>query len=322
MLIKNFLVLLIILNIPLFGCHSTQEDLSKKIVLKSDSVVMSSEEFAKKLAEKLSKYDAITAKDPAQIQRAKKDVEKEFIIQSIVKGYSDKQKVKIQKEEIDAEINKMRASFPDDYSFRQELSKQGISFYQLQNDMEYHVLEKKVLKHLTSKITLPKDEEINKYFEKNKSKYSFKEKIFLRQIVLANESDADKIQAALKEKKSFEKLAKIFSVAPEGKDKNGLVGWVEKGTLEIFDKAFELPMGIPSKTFESPYGFHIFLVEKKLPAGHQTINEVKSSILQHLLEMKEQEYFSAWLSDEVKKLHVFKDNKLIQAMSVETREKE
>lgn len=304
------------------GCHSNTEDISKQIILKSPVSTMTSEEFAKKLAEKLSKYDSILAKDPAQIDRSKKEVEKDFIIQAVVKGFAQNEKITVSKEEVDQEINKMRSSFPDDYAFRQELSKQGVSYYQLQTDMNYHTLEKKVFKFLSSKIAKPTDEEIQKYYDSNKSKYQFKERIFLRQIVLSNESDADKIQNAIKEKKSFEKLAKNFSIAPEGKDKGGLVGWVEKGTLEIFDKAFELAVNIPSKTFESPYGFHIFLVEKKSPAGYQSLAEVKEKITRQLAEKKEQTLFSEWLDREVKQLHIFKDSKLIQVMSVETREKE
>jgi parvulin-like peptidyl-prolyl isomerase len=91
--------------------------------------------------------------------------------------------------------------------------------------------------------------------------------------------------------------------------------------LEVFDKAFSIPLYKPSATFSSPYGFHIFRVENKLTAGTQKLSEVRESIELVLKGQKEQSLYKDWLNKEIKKIHVYKDHKMIQAMSIETRSK-
>lgn len=300
------------------SCTQNKEILSQKIILKAEYTSLTAEEFAKILAEKLSTYDALSAKNPDQINRAKTDIEREFVIKAIVESWAKKQRIGIENKDLEFEINKIRESFPNDLAFRQELSRQGISFNDWQKKMEYLALEKKVFQKITDRIPEPTEHEIAKYYETHKNKYIHKEKLLLRQIVLANEASADKIQEALKTNKKFDSLASSFSIAPEAK-LGGLVGWVEKGTLEVFDKAFDLPLNTASATFSSPYGFHILRVESKIPAGHQTLNEVKNSIVRILKGQKEQALFKSWLDKEVRQIHVYKDHKMIQAMSVETR---
>ncbi len=317
------LIFFFISLIYLFGCTEKKESISQKVVLRVDDQTMTSGDFAKKLAARLSKYDALIAKESSQISQTKKSIEREFLVQSIIKKYAVEKKIAVEKSEIDLEINKMRSSFPDDYLFRQELSKQGVSLFQLQNDVALKILEGKVFKELSVNIKPPAESELIKYYNDHLDRYSFKEKINLKQIVLSSEAAADKIQTALKDRKSsFETLAQTFSIGPEGKDNGGALGWIEKGTLEVFDKAFSLPLNTPSQTFESPYGFHIFLVTAKVSAGQKPYIEVKSQIIRQFLEKSEQAIYNQWLSEQIKKLNYFKDTKLIDSLNVETRESE
>lgn len=300
------------------SCTWNKENLSQKVVLKTEITSMTAEEFAKLLAEKLSIFDALSAKDINIINRVKSEIERDFIIRAIIEAWSKREDVTADKIDIEREVNTIRDSFSNDLAFRQELAKQGLSFNDWQKKMAYSALEKKVFKKITANLPNPTNEEINQYYETNKSKYIHKEKVLLRQIVVATEASADKIQEALKANKKLEDLAISFSITPEAK-KGGLVGWVEKGMLDVFDKAFDLPLNTISSTFPSPFGFHIFRVEGKIPAGHQPLNEVKNSILVTLRGQKEQALFKSWLDKEIRQIHVFKDHKMIQAMSVETR---
>lgn len=97
------------------------------------------------------------------------------------------------------------------------------------------------------------------------------------------------------------------------------MGWVERGTLDVFDKAFTLAIGTPSEVIQSPYGFHIMLVQKKASGGITPLTMVRDSIKRELASQNDQVHFTTWLSQQVRSLHVFKDQKLIDTMSVETR---
>ena len=97
------------------------------------------------------------------------------------------------------------------------------------------------------------------------------------------------------------------------------MGWVEKGSLEIFDKAFNLPLGGLSQVLESSYGFHIFKVERKAAAGFAAIEEVKPLIVQTLKAQREQAEFSSWLDRQIRSSRVQRNQDLLRAVNIETR---
>lgn len=303
----------------LISCSWNEPSVSNKIVLKVDSQEMSSKQFADELAHRLSKYDALTAKDSKIVSHTKEAIINDFIMSSVLESWAKRNNLQISKEALDAEIKSIRSGFPDDFSFREELSRQGLSVNQWQKTVETRLLEKAAFEHLQkSKQNEPSEDSIKKFYEANKKKYKSQDKIYLQQIVLADKADADKILVAIKAGRSIESLAKQFSVTPEGKN-GGVVGWIERGTLEVFDKAFSLPMGTPSDIIQSPYGFHIMLVQKKLPAGVAPLSAVHDSIKRELTSQSDQIHFKTWLGEQIRSLHVFKDQQLIDSMSVETR---
>lgn len=301
-----------------FGCNWREKSVQRQLVVKVESNELNSKQFADELALKLSKYDALNAKDPKNVNRVKESIINDFLMSSILKLWAQKNNLKVSKDVLEEEIRLVRNGFPDDLTFREELSKQGISVSQWQQQVEERLLERLALQRIQSQVPEPTSEEISKFYESNKIRFMEAEKVYLQQIVLTEQGDADQIQAALKQKKSFESLAKQFSIAPEAKD-GGLVGWIERGTLEVFDKAFELPIGQPSLTIQSPYGFHILLVLKKTNAGPIPLPQVTEVIKRELKAKKEQTYFSSWLDQQVRSLHVYKDQQLINKMAVETR---
>lgn len=304
--------------LTLSSCSWNEPSIQHKIVVKVDSQEMTSKQFADELAHRLSKYDALTAKDPKTVARTKEAILNDFIMSSVLQNWAKKNNLQVSKEQLDAETKSIRSGFPDDFSFREELSRQGLSIHQWQKTVENRLIEKTVFESLQKEVLPPNEESIKKFYETNKQKYKSLDKIFLQQIVLAEKSDADKIAASLKNGKSFESLAKQFSIAPEAKN-GGVIGWVERGTLEVFDKAFILAIGTPSEVIQSPYGFHIMLVQKKTPGGIAPLTMVRDSIKRELASQNDQVHFTTWLSQQVRSLHVFKDQKLIDTMSVETR---
>jgi peptidyl-prolyl cis-trans isomerase C len=304
--------------ILLQACTWQDNTVQQRVVIRVDSQEMNIKQFADELAHRLSKYDALTAKDPKNVERVKEAILNDFVMSSILRMWAQKQNLQPSREAIEAEVKAVRGGFPDDFSFREELSHQGLSIGQWQQSVERRLLEKMALEKIQQQVTTPAESEINRYYEENKQRYRQQERILLQQIVLAENSDADHIRAALKQKKSFEELAKQFSITPEGKA-GGLVGWVEKGTLEVFDKAFSLPIGKPSETIQSPYGFHIMIVLKKTPAGIPPLSSVHETIKRELKAKRDQAYFSSWLAQQIRSLHVFKDQQLIEKLVIETR---
>ncbi len=278
---------------------------------------MTAKDLAAQLARHLKKFDALTAKDPGNVQRAKEEILRVFIMHCLSTSYAKANQLSVSDEELEKEINTIRASFPDDLSFRRVLADEGLSMTDWKEDLRKVLLDKKVFKKVGEKIQKPTQDEVQKYYAENKERYRRKERVYLRQIITDDISKAQAILAEIK-KKDFADMAKKFSVAPEAKV-GGLIGWVERGSVDIFDKAFSLPVGGISQVLESTYGFHIFKVERKAAAGYASVEEVRQEIEQALLGRKEQGEFANWLDKQIRASRVLRNNDVIRAITVETK---
>lgn len=286
-------------------------------VIKVNDHVLTAKEFGNQLARKLKNFDALAAKDPNNIFKLKEELLRNFVISSLITDWAEQNKISIQDAELEKEINKYRSNYPDDIAFRRALVEENISLDEWRTGLKMTLLQKAVFKKISEKAVAPTDDEILKYYELNKDQFKRKERVLLRQIVTDDLAKAESIKGELKSK-DFISLAKKYSVAPEGKN-GGLVGWMEKGSVDIFDKAFQLPVGGVSGVLESSYGFHIFKVDAKAPAGFASLQEMKPVIVSILQGRKEQAEFSSWLDKQIRSSKVLRNNDLIGAVGVETR---
>ncbi|MGE3756182.1 MAG: peptidyl-prolyl cis-trans isomerase [Pseudobdellovibrionaceae bacterium] len=301
------------------GCTSPSTEVGNQTIAQVNEKKLTAAEFSNRLGKKLRVFDALAAKDPNTVSRAKEEVIKDFILRALAMEWAEKNDLVVSDALLEQEINRVRAFYPDDNAFRNLLAQEGLALNDWKEDLRGSLLEKIVMKKISEKIPNPSEDEIQKDYNENKEKFRQKEKIFLRQIVTDTDTNAQNLKAELKGKK-FEDIAKKFSVAPEGKD-GGLVGWIERGSVDIFDKAFDLPINQPSQVYESPYGFHIFKVEKKSPAGFLSLSDVREQVSRSLKAQREQAEFASWLDKQIRANKILRNNDLIHAISVQTRSK-
>lgn len=312
------LVFVLALGLALSGCFSQKSLVLNKTILKVNGTEISTKEFSERLAVRLKNLDALHAKDESNLVRAKEETSQAFILEIIAKDYAAKNKISISNEEVDAEVAEIRSRYPDELAFRRAMAEENLSMDKWRSELEFTLLQKKIFQHIAGKLPEPSEAEMKAFYEANKALFVQPARVRLRQIVLDKEDDAKRIMDELNKGGDLAKLAKKFSVAPEGAD-GGDTGWIEKGALEVFDQAFKMPNGSRSKILKSPYGYHIYEVLKKESEGRLSFQEAKAKIRAQLLERQEQEAFSAWLEEQVRKASVEKNDALIQAIKVTTR---
>lgn len=312
------LVPLTVAAVALSGCFSKRQAVLNKPVLVVNGHEISTKEFAERLAVRLKSYDALFAKDPSNLQRAKEETIRTFILEAIARDYAAKMAIEVKDPELEAEARSVRSRYPDDLAFRRALAEQNIAYDTWLADLRLTLLQRKVSASITSNLTPPSDTELKAFYEAHRNQFHQPARIRLRQIVLEKEDDARRILAALAADGDLERLAKQFSVAPEGAN-GGDTGWIEKGTLAVFDEAFQLPVGRRSRIVKSPYGYHIYQVLEKEPEGRLSFAQAKDKIRARLREQAEQKAFSAWLEERVRTSSVQRDDRLIQAITVTTR---
>ncbi|MGZ3768436.1 MAG: peptidylprolyl isomerase [Bdellovibrio sp.] len=307
--------LFVFLGLALGGCPSKYQKVSTKPVEKVNDRILTSQQFANQLARRLRNFDALSAKDPNNIQRIKEDILKDFLVKSLTLDWARAQNISISESVLDAEVNKLRGNYPDDLSFRRALVQENLSFSDWREELRYSLVEKEVFKKINEKIKAPTEDDIKHYYEDHKERFKRKERIYIRQIVVDEDAKADAIKVDLKTKE-FSELAKKFSITPEGKN-GGVVGWIEKGSVDYFDPLFTGSSGV--RTIRSPFGVHLIKVEKKVPAMIVSLDEVKSQIIKDLRAQREQAEYVAWLDAQLRSSKVLRDYDLINSIKVDTK---
>ncbi|ASD62066.1 peptidylprolyl isomerase [Bdellovibrio bacteriovorus] len=307
--------LFIFMSLALAGCPSSYQKLSTKPVEKVNDHVLTSKQFANQLARRLRNFDALAAKDPNNIHRIKEEILRDFLVKSLTLDWARAQSIVISENTLDKEVDKLRANYPDDLSFRRALALENLSFSEWREELRYSLVEREVFKKINEKVKAPTEEEIKRYYEDNKDRYKRKERVYLRQIVVDEDAKADAIKVDLKTG-DFAELARKYSITPEAKQ-GGVVGWIEKGTVDYFDPLFNVGSGV--QTIKSPFGIHLIRVEKKAPASTLSLEEVKPQIIRALRAQREQAEYVAWLDAQLRSSKVLKDYELMNSIKVDTR---
>jgi len=123
-----------------------------------------------------------------------------------------------------------------------------------------------------------------------------------RHILLANEKEAKIVNKALEEKKkSFDELAKLFSLDETTGLRGGDLGYVLAGQLNPeFEKVInDLEIGQRSKPFETEFGWHIAIVDDRRDSQPMTFTQATPIIRQKLEQQAIQKYLSELLDSAI-----------------------
>lgn len=300
------------------GCRSqSSSQKAQQPVIKVNSRVLTLKDFSNQVGRKLKDLDSLSAKSDDTVRFIKEEIIRNFITRSLILDYASSKNLTVSSAELDLEVKAVRATYPDDVTFRRTLAEESISFSEWQEQLKARLIEKKVFSLISENIKQPTLEELNQYYAQNKETFKTKERIFIRQILVEEQGKAEHLKSELK-KQGFENIAKKFSIAPEAK-LGGVVGWVGKGEVDFFDPLFSYKVGVPGPVFKSPFGYHIAVVERRSPPSTQSFEEVKPRIIKQIFSLKEQALFTEWLDAQLRSSRVSRDNNLINAVQVDTK---
>lgn len=146
-----------------------------------------------------------------------------------------------------------------------------------------------------NKIRVP-TEEVVKYYNSHAEDFQTTERVRVRQIVTDTIEKANEIHERLLDGENFAKVAINHSLSPD-RAKGGDLGYFSKGTFpkEFDDVCFSLAKGDISGVVKSDYGYHIFKLLDKKPAGRKSLTEVGGQIQQILFGEKVKQLYDHWI---------------------------
>lgn len=208
---------------------------------------------------------------------------------------AQRRRIKIGLPEINQRISALQHEHGKD--LKSELAAQGIDFEKWKADIwENMMIEKLVGRDVNRNVSVSAAE-IRRSYQVNQERFQRPDQVRVRQIVVSTEAEAVVLLEQLRGGADFVALAKKRSTAPEA-EAGGDLGYFARGEMPAeFNLVFGLRKGELSTVVKSPYGFHIFRLEDRKPAGMRSLDEVSEEIAKALLQEKQDVRFRQWLKD-------------------------
>jgi len=175
------------------------------------------------------------------------------------------------------------------------------------------VTDRAALLELAPRARVPKSE-LKAWYDEHRGDYAKPERAQVRQIVVEERTKAEELHARLEQGADFAALARANSLAPEAPAGGELPPFALGELPEAFDRAFELEPGRISSVIESPYGFHIFLLERKIPATTPTFEELSEKLAAELGQRHLEELRREWLRSLRKSAEIQLNNRLLETL--------
>lgn len=220
---------------------------------------------------------------------------KQLIDRELILGEAARLNIQISPDELDAELAEIRGTYSPE-EFNQILKKMDKTFETWVSALKLRLLTAKVSTAILAPQIKVTNKETEQYYRANKKSFRRPSEIRARQMLFPTREEALKILKRVKKGEKFAALAKEYSLSPDS-EKGGALGYFPEGQLPPeFDEAlFNLPVRQVSDPVKSPYGYHLFIVEKRRRAGLRPYAAVKDEIIEKLYHEKEERAFHLWL---------------------------
>jgi len=221
-----------------------------------------------------------------------------LIEEKVVLQAAKERKMTVKKEEIQAELDKIRAQFADDKGYQDFLVERKFTEKDLLTYMENQLILNKLFEEETKDITSTAVD-IKKYYDENKDEFYVPEQIKASNIVVETEEAAKAVIERLDKGEDFGDLAVELSIDPTAKDNRGDIGFFDRdaGLVDEFkDAAFALKVGQYTKTsVKSQFGYHIILVTDQKAAENRTFEAVQEELEDRFIFEEKNEKFSVYV---------------------------
>ena len=212
--------------------------------------------------------------------------------------------------ELDNEINQLKEDYPKD-TLSETLERIGVRLEEWKEERKEKLLIDKLIQREIDSVIHVSADEISSYYKTNKDKFQQPLQVKARQIVVATEEEANALRNRILKGEDFEEIAQVHSLSPDAAE-GGDLGTFSKGQMpeEFDDIVFQYREGTVSKVVQSPYGFHIFKVEKRIAPRTLTLEEVREEIASMIFRGRQESFFKEWLDSlkEQAKITIYPEN--------------
>ncbi len=220
----------------------------------------------------------------------------ELINRELQYQYAKAKDIKIEKEKIDAQLEKFKKRFKSEKEYQAALDKEKSTEKQVRARIEKELLAQAAY---TKNVTEPakmSEPALKEYYEKNAAKFKQPESAKLRIISTTDEKKAQDILAKIKQGDDFGELA--YGLSEDSyRVKSGDIGYIHKGRMlpEIDAVGFKLKVGEVSDIIKAENNWFIIKVEDKKPEHQITFEDTKAKLQKELEAERANEFKKKWI---------------------------
>jgi len=204
--------------------------------------------------------------------------------------------IKIEKEKIDAQLEKFKKRFKSEKEYKAALEKEKATEEQVRARIEKELLAQAAYTRNVTEPAKMSEPALKEYFEKNATKFKQPESAKLRIISTTDEKKAQDILAKIKQGDDFGELA--YGLSEDSyRVKSGDIGYIHQGRMlpEIDAVAFKLKVGEVSDIIKAENNWFIIKVEDKKPEQQMTFEETKAKLQKELEAERANELKKKWI---------------------------
>jgi len=179
-----------------------------------------------------------------------------------------------------------------------EAERRGLSRRpELQDQWEALVIDRLLREKLGAALTV-NEEDVADFYRKNPSAFVIPESRRVRQIVVGEEWEAEKIRERLENGRDFAMLAQDHSLEPFAVN-YGDLGYITKASVvpELAAAAFSLRKGEFCPPLRTRFGWHVIEVLDIKPARRQSFQEASATIRERLTASRREQVVGGWIAD-------------------------
>ncbi len=227
----------------------------------------------------------------------KKQLVNRLIERELLLGEAARLDIRITPDELDSELLALRGSYSTE-EFDRILQASGQTRTSWQATVKLRKLTEKVAALATGPLPEVSYKELKDYYWVNRDEFRRPLELRARQMLVTSLEEAELLRQRVKAGEDFAELARQHSLSPDRED-GGNLGYFSKGQLppEFDQVLFELSIGQVSEPVQSPYGYHLFLVEHRRRAGLRILEQVEDLIRQKLTQQRQEAAFQQWLEE-------------------------
>jgi parvulin-like peptidyl-prolyl isomerase len=231
----------------------------------------------------------------------KKQLLDNMINNVLIRQAAEERGIAVSDEEIDAQIEDLKAGFPSEEEFNTALADANLTLDDLKQQLRDQLATQRLMEELVGDAEVT-DEEIAAYYEENQATFEEQAAVRASHILFDKEdkATAEEVLAEVNAGGDFAALATEHSKDPGSAAQGGDLGWSDPARPFVteFQEALDaLEVGEVSVLVESEYGWHIIKVNEEREQRTKPLEEVRDQIEQAVLQQRNIEAYQAFLEE-------------------------